>query len=222
MQIYARAQNFPADLAAAQRLLETLNAQVREKAAEYNKAAESLRGMQLSPEFAELLARRERLERHIGELTQASLLAREMAAHEPKPPKRKLPELIQLPRKHKALLAAERAVEEAVEKVDAAHEAIRKFSNSDHSNTAKAAKQSVGLQAVHKVAVQEHLAASVKLAAERDAWHRQCDAALETAWREREATAHELLDKLEDLIWPLRNRTFFMMKRLRELRKVLK
>lgn len=222
MQILARAQNFPPKLEAAQALLESLDSEIRSAAEEYRKADYGRPTAAGVIKMAGLTKRREKLAQHIGLLIDAEVIAREDTALKNIRAERKPPQAFPLPRKSKVLLAAEQEVEAAIAKVDAAHAAIRAFAMSDHRDVTKAGERSVRLQAQHKLASQEHLAASLKLTAERNAWHAACDATLEAEFKAREAKAHELLDALEDVLWPLRSRTFHMMQKLRTLRKAIK
>jgi hypothetical protein len=225
MAIYARADKFPATLDAAQALLASLENEIRSAAAEYNAQVDRTGrpSAAVVTTLNELQQRRDALARHVGRLSADAVLARDLARNEAgvRERQRKLPELLPLPRKNKALLAAEKAVDLAVQSVDRAHEAIRKFSRTEHADSLKAQKLAIALNASHRLAVQEHVAASLALTRERDTWHAACTEALNAAWTERAPDVHALVDKLEELLFPLRSKTDRAVRALRDLRKAL-
>lgn len=219
MIVTMRAQNFPDNLEAAQLLAENLAGAIREAVVEYNRT-ERPTGPAMA-KLHELEKRQAALNQHIGLLLDAAQIERDAAAHKARRPKRKLPEPFPLVKKSKAMLAAEREVEFAAVKVGKAYDALRAFAATEHADSFKAGQQSIVLQGAHSAASRDHTAASIKFGAERAAWQAACAAALDAEFKARESEAHELLDKLEDLIGPLRSRTFIAMKKLRALRKVL-
>jgi hypothetical protein len=216
MIITARAK-FPPVREAAEQMLERVRREIREAADRYNATEHAATRTAEAAKIAELQEREQALVRHIGQLADDAKADR---ASKAKPRKRPaMPRRVDLPAKPRALLAAEKAVADAVSKVDAAGDAIRKFAQTEHRDTAKAGKQSIGLEAVRRAAVQEHLAASIKLAAEREAWHRQCDEFLKAAFQERKTEIFDLVNRLEIELWQLRHAA---VKKIHELRRALR
>lgn len=223
MIITAKNTKFPPTFEASQVAMEALTAETRAAAAEYNKAQESGRSVATAAaRLAELEDRRRRLSLHLSILVTQVTFDREAAEAARARPKHQPPPLLPLPKKHRALLAAEKDIDAAIAKCDACHEALRAFAASDHGNDHRAHKKSLNLQTAHRLAVHDHVAASLKVTNEREIFHKACADAMEQEFRSREVHVHEYLDAIEDMLHPLRQRSFFMMKRLRDLRKAIK
>ncbi len=196
---------FPSDLAAARKLLDALDAELRAEGARLEAEAQ-LRGSSFRwPEaFVEKQRRRDRLVMHIQELIAAAETERAIAAaNEPARAPRQVPQPIEPPAKPKSLRSAERVVDDARAALDAAELALREFSQREHRDTYRAARDSIPLVAARDAAQRALKDAMAKAEAEAAPWREACAAWLEVEYTRRRLAVLEHLDRMEDELLPL-------------------
>ncbi len=204
--IMARATaNFPGDLATARKMLEAVDADIAAQGAALQAEAERRGSSFRWPKaFAELQARRERLQAHVTRLqSEADAAKLIQAAAEPQRAPRPEPAHIDLPPRPKSLVKAEKAADEARAKVDEADAALRAFAAKAHPDQMVAGREGFKLTGARQAAQATLKTALAELAAEKRPWHEACSGLLEIEFARRRVEAMELVAKLDDLLLPL-------------------
>ncbi len=196
---------FPADLAASRKMLDALDAELRAEGARLEAEAQ-LRGSSFRwPEaFAEKQRRRMRLQFHVQELIAAAETEKAIAAaNAPARAPRPIPQPIEPPAKPKGLRASEKVVADARAALDAAELALREFSQREHRDTYRAARDSIPLVAARDAAQRALKDAMAKAEAEAAPWREACAAWIEVEFTRRRLAVLALIDAMEDELLPL-------------------